>query len=65
MIALIQEAQQQIEKAAAAPPALSAGGWIMMILSIGAVTTLVVYCYKRILSHPEFKEPDLPGGLGP
>ncbi len=44
---------------------LSTGGWIMMILSIGAVTTLVIYCYKRILTHPEQKEPDLPGGLGP
>jgi len=44
---------------------LTTGGWIFMILSIGAVTTLVVYCYWRILSHPELKEPDLPGGLGP
>ncbi|MCB9878347.1 MAG: hypothetical protein H6835_12180 [Planctomycetes bacterium] len=44
---------------------LSTGGWIMMILSIGAVTGLVVYCYKRILTHPEMDEPDLPGGLGP
>jgi len=58
MIALIQEAQRQAEP-------LSAGGWIMMILSIGAVTTLVIYCYKRILTHPEMDEPDLPGGLGP
>ena len=44
---------------------LSTGGWIMMILSIAAVTALVVYCYKRILTHPEMDEPDLPGGLGP
>jgi len=58
MIALIQEAERQAEP-------LSAGGWIMMILSIAAVTTLVVYCYKRILTHPEMDEPDLPGGLGP
>ena len=58
MIALIQEAQRQAEP-------LSAGGWIKMILSIGAVTTLVIYCYKRILTHPEMDEPDLPGGLGP
>lgn len=65
MIALIQEAQNQIEKAAVSPPELSAGGWVMMILSIGAVTALVVYCYKRILGKPGIKEPDLPGGLGP
>ena len=58
MIALLQEAERQAEP-------LSAGGWIMMILSIAAVTTLVVYCYKRILTHPEMDEPDLPGGLGP
>ncbi|MEZ6036725.1 MAG: hypothetical protein R3F29_04550 [Planctomycetota bacterium] len=44
---------------------LTTAGWIFMILSIGAVTTLVVYCYKRILTHPEMDEPDLPGGLGP
>lgn len=58
MIALLEEAQRQAEP-------LSTGGWIMMILSIGAVTTLVIYCYKRILTHPEMDEPDLPGGLGP
>lgn len=44
---------------------LSTTGWIFMIGSIGAVTALVVYCYKRILTHPEMDEPDLPGGLGP
>lgn len=57
MIALIQAAERQAEP-------LSTGGWVMMILSITAVTTLVVYCYKRILTSPE-DEPDLPGGLGP
>ena len=58
MIALLEEAQRQAEP-------LSLGGWIMMILSIGAVTALVTFCYKRILTHPEQDEPDLPGGLGP
>lgn len=58
MLSLFQEAQRQAEP-------LSTGGWIMMILSIGAVTALVVFCYKRILTHPEQDEPDLPGGLGP
>lgn len=44
---------------------LSTTGWIFMLTSIGAVGALVVYCYVRILSHPENDEPDLPGGLGP
>jgi hypothetical protein len=44
---------------------LSTGGWVFMILSIAAVTILVVACYYRILAHPERDEPDLPGGLGP
>ena len=44
---------------------LTTVGWIFMLTSIGAVGTLVVYCYKRILTHPENDEPDLPGGLGP
>jgi hypothetical protein len=37
----------------------------MMVLSITAVTVLVIGCYKHILTHPTEKEPDLPGGLGP
>jgi hypothetical protein len=44
---------------------LTSTGWIFMLLSIGAVTSLVVWCYWRIPSHPERKEPDLPGGFGP
>ncbi len=44
---------------------LTAVGWVFMLGSIGAVGTLVFYCYKRILTHPENDEPDLPGGLGP
>lgn len=58
MLNLLLQAQREAEP-------LSGSGWIMMILSIAAVTTLVVFCYKRILSHPERDEPDLPGGLGP
>lgn len=44
---------------------LTPAGWIFMVLSIGAVTVLVVGCYKHILTHPKEKEPELPGGLGP
>ncbi|MBP8302305.1 MAG: hypothetical protein KA020_18215 [Planctomycetes bacterium] len=43
---------------------LSTGGWIFMILSIGSVTTLVIWCFKNVL-FPIQDEPDLPGGLGP
>jgi hypothetical protein len=58
MLAMIQDAERTAEP-------LSAGGWAMMIFSITAVTALVFWCYKRILTHPENDEPDLPGGLGP
>ena len=44
---------------------LTTVGWIFMLTSIGAVGTLVFYCYKRILTQPDNDEPDLPGGLGP
>ena len=61
MLAFTQYVQEQAQHA----EPLSAGGWTMMILSIGAVTSIAVYCYVRILAHPELKEPELPGGLGP
>ena len=62
MLALMQEVAAETGKQA---EPLSAGGWALMVLSIGAVAALVFCCYKRILTHPEMKEPDLPGGLGP
>lgn len=43
---------------------LTALGWTMMILSIGAVSTLVFWCFKKVL-FPPHDEPDLPAGLGP
>jgi hypothetical protein len=46
MLALIQQAERTAEP-------LSSGGWAMMIVSIAAVTTLVVCCYRRILTQPE------------
>ena len=42
---------------------LTTTGWIFMLTSIGAVTTLVICCYKKILTAPENDEPDLPGDL--
>ena len=32
---------------------LTTVGWIFMLGSIGAVGTLVVCCYKRIMTQPE------------
>jgi len=32
---------------------LTTVGWIFMLTSIGGVGTLLVYCYKRILTQPE------------
>jgi hypothetical protein len=61
MLALLQQAAEEARQA----EALSTGGWVMMVLSIAAVTVLVIGCYKHILTHPKEKEPDLPGGLGP
>ncbi|MFK7740210.1 MAG: hypothetical protein AB8H80_07790 [Planctomycetota bacterium] len=58
MLALLQQAERQAEP-------LTTGGWIMMTLSIVAVTTLVIYCYKRILTQPDPKDMDVPGGFGP
>lgn len=43
---------------------LTTAGWIFMLLSCGAVTSLTVWCFKKVL-FPPHDEPDLPGGLGP
>ena len=32
--------------------AITAGGWIVMILSVGSVVALVCYCLFRVLSLP-------------
>jgi hypothetical protein len=28
------------------------GGWIFMLLSVGSVTALVIWCFRRVLSLP-------------
>jgi len=33
--------------------ALSPGGWAFMLVSIGFVLTLVVWCFKRVLSDDD------------
>jgi hypothetical protein len=30
---------------------MTTGGWIFIILSWGAILTLLIYCYTKILSH--------------
>jgi hypothetical protein len=42
----------QTELAQAQAATLSPAGWILMILSVGFVTVLVVWCFKRVLSLP-------------
>ena len=39
-------------------------GWTFMLLSIGSVSYLTFWCFKKVL-FPPHDEPDLPGGLGP
>ncbi len=38
---------------------MTAGGWIIMVVSVGSVLTLVTYCLVRVLSLPpvEVEEP--------
>ena len=42
---------------------LNALGWTFMLGSCLCVTWLVIWCFEKVLSHPD--EPDPPGGLGP
>ncbi len=43
---------------------LNALGWTFMIASIGGVTWLVIWCFRKVL-FPPHDEPNLPPGLGP
>lgn len=40
---------------------LNAGGWTVMLLSIGAVTTLFSWCLYRVLSGPRQHDDSLHG----
>ena len=42
---------------------MTTAGWIMMIISLAFVWSLVIWCYKRILSSPQKEE--VPPGFGP
>jgi hypothetical protein len=42
---------------------MTSGGWIFMLVSVGFVVGLVIYCYYRVLTAPkEIVEP--PDALG-
>lgn len=34
---------------------MTAMGWFLMIVSVGSVTTLTVYCFWRVLGTPRTK----------
>ena len=40
----------------AQPEGFNAGGWTVMLLCIGLVTVLMVFCYYRILREPRPSE---------
>lgn len=46
---------------------LNTAGWIFMLISCGAMTILVTWCFWKVLTLPpgDTEEPDLPPGLGP
>ena len=31
---------------------MTAGGWIVMLLSVGSVLGLVIFCFRRVLRTP-------------
>jgi hypothetical protein len=35
---------------------MTPGGWIVMILSVGSVTTLFLWCIRKVLKTPEDPE---------
>lgn len=42
---------------------MSAGGWLTMILSLGGVWGLAIWCYRTVLSSPQDEK--VPTGFGP
>ena len=37
---------------------MTAGGWIVMVLSVGSVLTLVSFCLYRVLTLPPVEQDD-------
>ncbi len=42
---------------------MTIGGWITMLVALGFVWGLVIWCYQRILRSPQGKK--VPPGFGP
>ena len=42
---------------------MTAGGWVVMLLSVGSVLTLVTFCLVRVLGLPPVEEESLKGPL--
>lgn len=42
---------------------MTTGGWIWMLVSLGAVWGLAAWCYRKVLSTPQ--EEKVPTGFGP
>ena len=38
---------------------MSVGGWILLIISCGAITSVVLFCYWRILTAPPPEDGDV------
>jgi hypothetical protein len=50
MLLAIQEA------AAQAGTSIDTGGWIFMVVSVGFVTVLMIWCFAKVLSLPPEEE---------
>lgn len=42
---------------------MNASGWVFLLLSVGSVTALTVYCFYKVLTLPPSEEDDLHGPL--
>ena len=42
---------------------MTIGGWILMVVSLGFVWSLVIWCYRKILASPQDEK--VPAGYGP
>jgi hypothetical protein len=43
---------------------MTTGGWIIMLISLGGVWGLAIWCYKTVLSAPQEDLTEPPAGLG-
>ena len=62
IIALVLRVAQASEQLVAEVVEMDAFSWVFMLVSMGAVTVLTVWCFARILGGKEHFDPD---GTGP